>query len=179
MNFFENLFVMRYSVIILLFLFSIDVSGQKLQSDVEFDGYRNQVLLAKKEAMKAPGKLSTGDIIRVACEQGKCYFIIEYKGRTIEQFVGDDITQLTIYEYDFGEDGDKEIVVVNDFNETSYLFIYSYSRGIIQKLFEKEIMSNKTVIKKEYIEYSVPGGDNSLWNYYQGRFWEMIPYQAE
>jgi len=170
---------MKHSVIILIFLFSINVSGQELQSNVEFVGYKNQVLLAKKEAMKAPGKLWTGDIIKVGCEQGKCYFRIEYKGRTIEQVVGDDITQLTIFEYDFGEDGDKEILVVNDYNETSYLFIYSYSRGIIQKLFEKEIMSNKTVIKKEYIEYYVPGGEESLWNYYQGRFWGMTPYKNE
>ena len=170
---------MKPSVIILIFLFSTNVSGQKVQSNVEFVGYKNQVLLAKKEAMKAPGKLSTGDVITVGCEAGKCYFRIEYKGRAIEQVIGDDITQLTIYEFDFGEDGDKEIVVVNDYNETSYLFIYSYSRGIIQELFKKEIISNKTVIKKEYIEYNVPGGEDSLWNYYQGRFWEMIPYQSE
>ena len=167
---------MKHLIIILLLIYSASVSGQKVQSKVEFDGYMNQILLAKKAAMKAQGKLSTGDIITVGCESGKCYFRIEYKGRTIEQIIGDDITQLTVYEYDFGADNDNEIVVINDYNETSYLFIYSYSRGIIQKLFEKEIRNNKTIIRKDYIEYYVSGGLDSVWNYYQGQFWKMIPY---
>jgi hypothetical protein len=170
---------MKNSVIILLFLFSVNLSGQKPVSNVEFVGYKNQVLLAKKEAMKAPGKLSTGDVITVGCEEGKCFFRIEYKGRTIEQVVGDDITQLAIYEYDFGLDGDNEIVIVNDYKGTSYMFIYSYSRGIIQELFEKEIMNNKTTLKKEYIECNVPGGSDLIWNYYQGQFWKMTPYKNE
>jgi len=170
---------MKYSVIILLLLFSLNVSGQKLHSDVEFDGYKNQILLAKKDALKAPGKLSTGDIITVGCDQGKCYFRIEYKDRIIEQIVGDDISQLTIYEFDFGGDGDNEIVVVNEYNGSSFIYIYAYSRGIIKELFEKEIKFNKTVLKKQYIEYQLPGGIDSLWNYYQGQFWKLTLYKNE
>ncbi len=170
---------MKNSVFILLFLFSLNVSGQNSGSNVEFVGYKNQVLLAKKGAMKAPGKLSSGDVVSVGCEGGSCYFRIEYKGRTIEKAVGDDITQLAIYEYDFGEDGDYEIVVVNDYKGTSFMFIYSYSRGIIQELFKHEIKYNKTVIKKEYIECSVPGGEDSMWNFYQGQFWKMTPYKVD
>ena len=170
---------MKHSVIILLFLFSIIVSGQKLQSDVEFIGNKTQVLLAKKGALKAPGKLSTGEIINVGCNDGVCYFRIEYKGRTIEQIIGDDITKMTIDEFDFGADGDNEIVVINDFKETSFIFIYSYSRGIIQKMFEKEIIYNRMVLKKDYIEYYIAGGLDSIWNYYQGQFWGMTPYRSE
>ena len=72
-----------------------------------------------------------------------------------------------------------EIVVVNDFKGTSYIFIYSYSRGIIQELFAKEILNNKIVIKQEYIEYNNPDGEDLLWNYYQGQFWEMKPYKND
>ncbi len=170
---------MKYSLVILFCIIPVLGSGQKVKSDVEFDGYSEQILLAKKNALKAPGKLSTGEIITVGCDQGRCFIRIEYKGRTIEQNVGNDITTLSIYEYDFGADGDKEIVVVNDFSETAFIYIYSYSRGIILKLFEKEIKSDKLVLKKDYIEYYRQGMVDSLWNYYQGQFWRMIPYKDE
>ena len=170
---------MKHLIIILLFLTSINLSGQKLQSNVEFDGYKNQILLAKKEALKAQGKLPTGEIVRVGCDQGVCYFRIEYKGRTIEQSIGKDITMATIYEFDFGGDGDNEIVVINDYMKTSFIFIYSYSKGVIQKLFQKEILYNKIVLKKDYIEYYLPGGIDLLWNYYKGQFWGMTPYKNE
>jgi hypothetical protein len=170
---------MKHSVIIFLFLFSINMSGQNLVSNVEFIGHTNQVLLAKKGALKAPGKLNSGEIVTVGCDQGNCYFEIEYKDRLVRQIIGDDITRLTILEYDFGSDGDLELVVINDFKETSFLFIYSYSRGIIQKLFEKEIKNNKVVIKADYIEYYLTGGLESVWNYYAGKFWTMTPFIKE
>ena len=168
---------MKYSAFFLLLLFSINATGQKLQSNVEFTGNKVLVLLAKKEALQAPGKLSSGDIIKVGCGNNGCYFRIEYKGREIEKSIGDDITVATIYEYDFAGDGDYELVVVNDFKKTSFIYIYSYSRGIIQELFEKEILYNRTVLKKDYIEYYGPGGEDLLWNYYQGHFWLMTPYE--
>ena len=170
---------MKRSVIIFLLMFSIDLSGQKLPANVEFVGYKNQVLLAKKEALKAPGHLTSGEAVRVGCDQGECYFDIEYKGRTVKQIVGDDITRLTIYEYDFGADTDIEIVVVNEYKGTASLFIFSYSKGIIQKLFEKEIKLNKVIIKKDYIEYYLPGGMESMWHYYLGKFWEMTPVKYD
>lgn len=170
---------MKHSVIIFLILISVSVSGQTLQSNVEFADYKYQVLLAKKEAMKAPGKLNSGEIVNAGCDQGVCYFEIDYKGRKVRQNVGDDITKLAIYEFDFGADGDLELVVVNDYKGTSSLFIFSYSKGIIKKLFEKEIKYNKVIIKKDYIEYYLPGGLDSVWHYYYGEFWAMTPYKSE
>lgn len=170
---------MERSVIIFLLMVSIDLSGQKLQPNVEFTGNKNQVLLARKEAMKAPGKLTSGEAVKAGCDQGTCYFEIDYKGRTVKQKVGDDITRLTIYEYDFGADTDLEIVVVNEYKGTVFLFIFSYSKGIIQKLFEKEIKLNKVILKKDYIEYYLPGGEESMWHYYLGQFWEMTPMKYD
>jgi len=77
---------------------------------------------------------------------------------------------------DFNADGDLELVVVNDFRGTSFLYVFSYSRGIILKLFEKEIKTDKIIIKKDYIEYYLPSGIDTVWHYYQGQFWTMTPY---
>ena len=170
---------MKHSLIFFLFLFSIGLSGQKLQSTVEFVGYQYQVLLAKKEAIKATGKLNSGEMVKVGCDQGTCFFEIDYKGRIVRQKVGDDITRLSIHEFDFGADGDLELVAINDFKQTSYLYIFSYSRGIIQKLFEKEIKFNKVIINKDYIEYYLPGGLDSIWNFYKGEFWTMSKFKTE
>jgi hypothetical protein len=170
---------MKHLIIIILIFFAINAAGQKVQSNVEFVGNKFQVLLAKKETLQIPGKLSTGEIIRVGCDRGGCYFRIEYKGRTIEQSIGEGITRTAIYEFDFGPDGDNEIVVINDFLKTSFLFVYSYSKGIIQELFEKEIMYNRTVLKKDYIEYYISGGLDAIWNFYRGHFFVMTPYVLE
>jgi len=169
--------VMQYAATILLFIISVTATGQKKISNVEFIDYKRQVLLAKKEAMKAQGKLNAGDIIGAGCDQGACWFEIDYKGRKVKQNVGDDITELTVYEFDFSADADLELVVINDFKATAFLYVFSYSKGIVQKLFEKEIKSDKVVIKKDYIEYYEPGGKESIWHYYFGRFWLMTPYE--
>jgi len=170
---------MKYLIIFLSFLFSLNILGQELQSEVEFMGDKIQILQVEKANAQATGKLSTGEIINSGCDRGVCYVRIEYKGRSIEQRIGVDITKMTVYEFDFGEDGDNEIVVVNDFKGTSYIFVFAYSRGIILKLFEKEIMNYRTVLKKDYIEYYLPGGLDKVWNYYQGQFWEMTPYESK
>jgi hypothetical protein len=92
---------------------------------------------------------------------------------------------MIIYEFDFGGDGDNEIVVINispvvgTSKETCYLNIYRYSKGIIEKLFEKEIMDYRTVVKKTYIEFYMPGGLDSVWNYFQGQFWLMTPVDRD
>ncbi|MCK7521385.1 MAG: hypothetical protein MZV64_28730 [Ignavibacteriales bacterium] len=142
------------------FIISVTATGQKKISNVEFIDYKRQVLLAKKEAMKAQGKLNAGDIIGAGCDQGACWLEIDYKGRKVKQNVGDDITELTVYEFDFSADADLELVVINDFKATAFLYVFSYSKGIVQKLFEKEIKSDKVVIKKDYIEYYEPGARN-------------------
>ena len=168
---------MKNLMISFLLLFSLNLSAQKLQSNVEFSGNKVLVLLAKKEALKSTGKLASSEIVKVGCEQGACYFEIVYKDRSVRQTVGDDITRLNIYEYDFGADGDIEIVAVNEYKGTSFLYVCSYSKGIIQELFKKEIKNNKVLISKDYIEYYLPAGLDSVWNFYKGRFWVMTPYK--
>ena len=117
-------------------LFSLNLVAQKAP-EVQFSGNKLLVLLAKKEAMKSTGKLSSSEIVRVGCDQGACYFEIVYKDRSVKQTVGDDINRLNIYEYDFGADGDVEIVAVNEYKGTSFLFVFLYSKGIIQELLIK------------------------------------------
>jgi len=170
---------MKFSAILILLIISVTVTGQKKQSNVEFIDYKRQVLLAKSDAMKAQGKLNSGEIIGAGCAQGSCWIEIDYKGRKVKQNVGDYITELTVYEFDFSADGDLELVVINDLKATAFLYVFSYSKGIIQKLFEKEIKSDRVVIKKDYIEYYQPGDKETIWHYYFGRFWIMIPYNIQ
>ncbi len=170
---------MKFSAILILLIISVTVTGQKKQSNVEFIDYKRQVLLAKSEAMKAQGKLNSGEIIGAGCDQGSCWIEIDYKGRKVKQNVGNYITELTVYEFDFSADGDLELVVINDLKATAFLYVFSYSKGIIQKLFEKEIKSDRVVIKKDYIEYYQPGDKESIWHYYFGRFWIMSPYNIQ
>jgi hypothetical protein len=167
---------MKNLIILFLLMFSLSLAAQKAP-DVQFSGNKLLVLLAKKEAMKSMGKLSSSEIVKVGCDQGACYFEIVYKDRSVRQIVGDDITRLNIYEYDFGADGDVEIVAVNEYKGTSFLFVFLYSKGIIQELFKKEIKNNKVLISKDYIEYYLPEGLDSVWNFYKGRFWTMTPYK--
>ncbi len=168
---------MKKWTIFFLLLVSLSISAQKLQPDITFSGNKLQVLLARKDAMKAQGKLSSSEMVRVGCNQGSCYFEIVYKDRTVKQIVGEDISRLNIYEYDFGADGDMEIVAVNEYKGTAFLFVFLYSKGIIQELFKKEIKYNKVLINKDYIEYYLPAGFDSVWNFYKGQFWTMSPYK--
>ena len=166
---------MKNIILLLFLLLPTRLLSQTVNPNVEFAGNKIQVLQAKENGTQVTGKLTTGEIIKTGCDHGACYFRIDYKGRSIEQNIGDAIAKMTIYEYDFGGDGDNEIVAVNSLFETSYIFIYSYSKGIIKKLFEKEILSYRIVLKKDHIEYYMPGGLDQVWNYYQGRFWVMNP----
>lgn len=148
---------------------------QERFSNVEFKGDTTHIITVKESDIYKTSRLSTGETIRTGCDHGACYLKFDYKGRTTEIYIGDYISYLTICEFDFGADGDKEIVIVNDFDDTSLLFVYAYSRGIAQKLFEKEISYYKTVLSKDYIEYYMPSGLDQVWNYYQGSFWSMEP----
>ena len=168
---------MKYAAAILLFIISVTASGQKKLSNVEFIDYKRQVLLVKSDAMKAQGKLNAGETIGAGCDQGSCWIEIEYKGRKVKQNVGDYITELNVYEFDFSADGDLELVVINDLKATAFLYVFSYSKGIMQKLFEKEIKSDRVVIKKDYIEYYQSGDKETILHYYFGRFWLMTPYE--
>jgi len=164
---------MKKILIIPFLLITGIVFCQERFSHVEFVGDTTHILTATEADMYKSSKLSTGNYTHTGCDHGACYLRFEYKGRTTEINIGDYISYLTICEFDFGADGDKEIVIVNDFDETSLIFVYGYSRGIAQKLFEKEILYYRTVLSKDYIEFYMPSGLDQVWNYYQGSFWSM------
>jgi hypothetical protein len=164
---------MKKMFLLLLTTLAIESYSQDNFSSVEIEGQKIQVLTAKSGDIYKSGKLSTGEIIKTSCDHGACDIKIEYKGKILSKGIGDDISKVTIYEYDLGNDGDKEIIVINEFMDTAYIFIYSYGRGMIQKVFEKEIMYYRTVIKPNHIEYYMPSGLDQVWNYYQGQFWSM------
>ena len=164
-------------VLLSLFLIPIPLLliAQERISKVEFDGEKTAVLTATSANPSVAGTLASGEEIKVVCAQGKCNIVITYKGRTIEALIGDRITIAEVTEFDFGGDEDKEIVIVNEYKGTAVLYVFAYARGIIQKLYEREIFNNRTVIQQNYIELYSPGGLDSVWNYHQGMFWIMKP----
>jgi hypothetical protein len=133
------------------------------------------------------GQLSTGETISSGCDHGACFFNILYKDQKVYIPVGENFDNLKVYEYDFGGDGDKELVVQVDqkkigrhdnyTGETTNLFVYRYSRGMIQKLFEKEIMTYRTILQKNYIQFYLPAGLDAIWHYYHGGFYQMVPFR--
>jgi len=166
--------------LIILFMMSYSsVFSQEKFSNVEFEGSKKQVLQVLESNVYVSGKLTSGDIIKSTCSGGSCHIVIEYKGRTVYMPIGDAISNLTVYEYDFSGDGDLELVVVNDFMDTSFLFVFSYSRGMIEKLFQYEVSYYKTEIKMNHIVFYLPRGPEAFWNYYMGYFWEMNPMKLE
>ena len=64
---------MKNLIILFLLMFSLNLAAQKAP-DVQFSGNKLLVLLAKKEAMKSMGKLSSSEIVRVGCDQGGMLF---------------------------------------------------------------------------------------------------------
>lgn len=168
---------MKNYFILLFALLSIGFVGLNAQSNIEFEGTSNLILHAKKDALKATGKLLTGETVKVGCSQGECYFTIEYKDRTLKQVIGSEINLMSVYEFDFGGDNDYEIVITNRNKETTDLHIFLYSKGIIQELFKLDAGNNKTVLRKNYIEYHLPDGTDTIWNFYRGGFWLMTPFK--
>ena len=166
--------VKRSSLAILALMISTWAFSQQKINNVEFEGDKTEILKSSTTSY-GKGTLSSGEAITNECLKGICYVVIDYKGRKIQTPIGESITNLTLYEFDFGGDGDKELVVVNDLKGTSVLYIYAYARGIIQKLYQREIFNNRTLIKTNYIELYSPGGLDTAWNYYQGIFWSMKP----
>lgn len=160
-------------LIALLVSFSMLASAQDKVSQVEFDGNKNDILTVTSTETGAKGTLTTGEEVGVECTQGACSIVIDYKGRSIKAPVGERITVAQVSEFDFGADEDLELVVVNDHKGTAVLYVFAYARGIIQKLYEREVFNNRTVIKSNYIELYTPGGLDTVWNYYQGMFWVM------
>ena len=153
------------------------MNAQEKVSKVEFEGDNNIVLTSTSANPEVKGTLASGEEARVECAQGKCNLVIDYKGRNVTALIGDRVTVAQVTEFDFGGDGDLELIVVNDYKGTSVLYVFAYARGIIQKLYEREVFNNRTVIKKDYIELYSPGGLDTVWNYHQGMFWVMKPVE--
>lgn len=170
---------MKNLIVILLLTACISVQAQEKFSNVKFEGSKKQILVADDQNVYVSGKLSSGEVIKSSCSGGACSIIIEYNGRSVTQSIGDAVSNLTIYEYDFSGDGDTEIVVVNDFMDTSFLFVFSYSKGLIQKIFQFEVSYYKTEISKDYIVFNLPSGPENIWHYYQGNFWILSPMEIE
>ena len=166
---------MKNLLVILSFIFTLNSFAQNKYANVEIEGPAKVILSSNAQNTAASGKLSSGESIKVQCDRGACYFIIDYKGKKVFGNVGDNITNLKIYEYDLADDGDKEIIIVNEFMDTAYLYIYSYEKGMKEKLFEKEIGLYKTVIKSNFIEYYMPSGLDQIYTFYKGNYYEMQP----
>ena len=164
----------KTSFLTLLLVLMFSATAQSQISNVEFEADKTEILKSSSTTY-GKGTLSSGEAITNECLKGTCYVTIDYKGRKIQTPIGETITNLTIYEFDFGMDDDKELVVVNDHQGTSVMYVFAYARGIIQKLYQKEIFNNRTVVKTNYIELYSPGGLDTVWNYYQGIFWSMKP----
>lgn len=162
----------RGIVVLLVLTVSAWALGQNKISNVEITGEKTEVLKSTSTTY-GKGTLSSGEPISAECLKGLCYLKIDYKGRMVQAPIGETITNATVFEYDFGGDGDKELIVVNDHKGTSVLIVYAYARGIVQKLYQREIFNNRTVIEANYILLYSPGGLNMIWNYYQGMFWSM------
>lgn len=165
-------FVSRGIVVLFALLISSWGFSQTKISNVEITGEKTEVLKSSSTSY-GKGTLSSGEAITTECIKGTCYIMIDYKGRIIQAAIGETITNASIYEYDFGGDADKELVVVNDHKGTSVLIVFAYARGIVQKLYQREIFNNRTVLEQNYILIYSPGGLNMAWNYYQGMFWSM------
>jgi hypothetical protein len=160
-------------VVFSIILLSAQLNAQTKINKLEIEGDAAEVVTSKSMTADVSGTLSSGESLTTECYQGMCYVTIDYKGRKVTAPIGDRITIAQVWEYDFGGDGDKELIVVNDYKGSSVLYVFAYARGIIQKLYEKEIFNNRTVVKPNYIEFYLPRGLDTVWHYYQGTFWQM------
>lgn len=167
--------ITKVLVVFSIILLSLQLNAQTKINKLEIEGDAVEVVTSKSMTADVTGSLSSGESVTTECYQGMCYVTIDYKGRKVTAPIGDRITIAQIWEYDFGGDGDKELIVVNDYKGSSVLYVFAYSRGIIQKLYEKEIFNNRTVLKPNYIEFYLPRGLDTIWHYYQGTFWQMKP----
>ena len=170
-------FVLNTATILIFLLASSQLFAQDKVSKVEFQGDNSTILTATSANPTITGTLSSGETIKIECAKGECNVAIDYKGRTVRALIGDRITVAQITEFDFGGDQDKELVVVNDYKGTSVIYVFAYASGIIQKLFEREIFNNETIIMEDYIELYSTGGLDTIWNYHKGMFWVMKPVE--
>lgn len=170
-----KMIITKALVVFSIILLSVQLNAQTKINKLEIEGDAVEIVTSKSMTADVTGTLSSGETLTTECYQGMCYLTIDYKGRKVTAPIGDRITIAQVWEYDFGGDGDKELIVVNDYKGSSVLYVFAYARGIIQQLYEKEIFNNRTVVKPNYIEFYLPRGLDTIWHYYQGTFWQMKP----
>lgn len=167
--------IMKKQLSSFTFILLAAVSSFGQTKNIEIFGDKNLILKASSETLSVKSKLFSGEEIQSYCSHGACFLKIDYKGRVIVETIGDAIDSLFVYSYDFGNDGDLELIAVNKFMETTYVTIFRYASGMIERLFELEVNYYRTVIKKDYIEFYLPSGLESIWHYYNGSFWVLRP----
>lgn len=166
---------MKYLLIFTLMILTVTMNGQTVVNNFEFVGNKVQVLRLGADQELATGRLSSGETIRVGCYGYECFFRIEYKGRTIQTEIEAD-EGFAVYEFDFGGDEDKEIVLVQHSDDAPQMVVLSYSKGNISLLLETDVSPYKTVVSKNYLEcYDETGLPETAWHYFKGIFWEMTP----
>ncbi len=159
-------------------LFSLISIGQTTTnlSKVEIVGNKLQILrVTEEQETESIGKLTTGETVRAGCYDGDCYFRIDYKDRIIQTAI-DPSSLFEAYEFDFGGDGDKELILIEYSEYSPNIMVVSYSKGNSSLMLHDEISSNKTLIRQNYIEcFDETGLPTNVWHYYKGVFWEMVP----
>lgn len=167
--------IMKKQLSSLLFILFAALSSFGQTKNIEILGDKNLILIASSENRSVKSKLFSGDEIQSYCSHGACYLKIDYRGRVVVGNIGDDIDSLFVYSYDFGNDGDLELIAVNKFMGTTYVTIFRYASGMIERLFELEVKNYRAVLKKDYLEFYLPSGLESIWHYYNGSFWKLTP----
>lgn len=166
---------MKYLLIIALTTLATTMKSQSVATNFEFIGNKVQVLRLGAGQELATGRLSSGETVKVGCYGYDCFFRIEYKGRTIQTEIEAD-EGFAVYEFDFGGDDDKEIVLVQHSEDEPQMVVLGYSKGNISLLLETDISPYKTVVSKNYLEcFDETGLPEVAWHYYKGIFWEMTP----
>ena len=74
---------MKNLLVILSIVFTFNSFAQNKYANVEFEGPAKIILKSNSPNTPASGKLSSGEIIKIQCDHGACYFLIEYKGKKV------------------------------------------------------------------------------------------------
>lgn len=143
---------------------------------VEFGGNKLLILrITEEHENEVLGKLSTGETVKVGCYNGDCFFRIDYKGRIIQTPI-DPSSLFEAYEFDFGGDDDKELLLLTYSEYSPSIIVISYSKGNSSLMLYEDISPDKTTIKQNYIEcLDETGLPIKAWHHYKGVFWEMTP----
>ncbi len=171
---------LKLQLLILFFICinNIDLLAQKLKriDNVQIDGNKKQIIATDK--LEISGILSSGEKVLIKHDHGSCELMIVYKNKVISTIIPENYSFASLFEYDFENDGDKELLLISEYeNENkTYLSIYRYQKGIIKEIFSKDVMGYKTIIKADYIEKYLPSGMDQAWHFYKGEIYSLDLY---